>query len=61
MNTVKLVRELLSIVVLSLLLMLTGAAVYDPAGFGAWLAEIDAARFHCDDCWEYEHDYTKDY
>jgi hypothetical protein len=60
MNTVKFVRELLTVVVLSLLLMLLVAAMADPRGFGDWLGMIDTARYNCDHCL-WEHDYTEDY
>ena len=61
MNTVKLVRELLVIVTLSLALMLLVAAMADPQGFGNWLGEIDQGRFGHFECGEYyEYDYTED-
>jgi hypothetical protein len=52
----KLINGLLQMVLLSMTIAFGASAWYDPEGFGAWLAEIDAARFYCDDCWE--HDYT---
>lgn len=61
MRDIQLIREILTVAILSALMALLIAAAFAPEKYGEWLRKIDAGRYHCDYCDQHwEHDYTED-
>jgi hypothetical protein len=59
MRELKLVRELLTIAVLTIAISVLLVAGFAPEKYGAWLGKIDQGRYGHSECGEYyEHDYT---